>query len=44
MSGDVWRHLTAINAIELCILLSMPNHRVPESVMKDPVTWLYPAA
>src|ERR1700730_17049138 len=32
----------AIDVTELCILLSMPDHRVPESVMKDPVTWLYP--
>jgi hypothetical protein len=25
------------------ILLTMPNHSLPVSVMKDPVTWLYPA-
>jgi len=39
LPGHLWRQS---EVVELCILLSMPDDRVRESVMKDPVSWLYP--
>ena len=39
LPGHLWQ---LSEVVELCILLSMSNDRVRESVMKDPVSWLYP--
>ena len=35
-------HSVDSQVTELCILVGMSDQGVPKSVMKDPVTWLYP--
>ena len=39
MLAHLWQ---SSEVIELCILIGMSSDRVRESVMKDPVSWLYP--